>query len=468
MNLLFWNCRGISNRNTQRYLFNLFSLHKPDILCLAEPMVEYDSIPSSLWTRLGLVLVGKNNKEIPSLWILVRVPITFSVMLRYSHEQFSIIEVQDQGSASFIAFVYGSVWANRRAEMYKEILIQKENFQGNCSVMGDFNAILGSHEKSGRAPGGRSYRDFRNFIDSGNFIDTWSNGRAGSARVECRLDRVLSTSEFVDQWESHSILVLTRHHSDHSPILFQGSRGRRITRFRFQAMWVTHPGMRDVIAEFWHRPHPRLPSMQQPSQKLRLLRPILKKWNRDVFGLLDVEIAKAEESLAQVHTNISEQGFSTSLHQQELTTHTALDTVLHRKEIYLKEKSRVRWLKEGDHNITFFHRMATIRRASTGISVMQIDDELITDKNRIAAHISDYYDGLFRTDNLSEQNLDMVSEVIPKLVTDSDNAELVRTGSRWLHWVLLSGLLGDCGSGCLLNGGGLLSYGNHATRFELE
>ena len=63
--------------------------------------------------------------------------------------------------------------------------------------MHDFNVMLGSYEKSGRAPEIRPYRDFRACIGSCNFMAIpmrgahyiWCNGRLGSARVESILNR---------------------------------------------------------------------------------------------------------------------------------------------------------------------------------------------------------------------------------------------------------------------------------------
>ena len=41
----------------------------------------------------------------------------------------------------------------------------------HCWVaLGDFNVVLGSHEKMGRAPMVYLYKDFRDFIDSSNLL----------------------------------------------------------------------------------------------------------------------------------------------------------------------------------------------------------------------------------------------------------------------------------------------------------
>lgn len=64
--------------------------------------------------------------------------------------------------------------------------------------MGDFNAVMGSHEKSGGiSPYAPSCNDFNGFIEEHCMIEmspsnsayTWSNGRIDESHIEAKLDR---------------------------------------------------------------------------------------------------------------------------------------------------------------------------------------------------------------------------------------------------------------------------------------
>lgn len=48
--------------------------------------------------------------------------------------------------------------------------------------------------------------------------------------------------------------------------------------------------------------------------------------------------------------------------RQESELHLALDHLLNQEELYRKQRSRVKWLKEGDENTKFFHTVANGRR----------------------------------------------------------------------------------------------------------
>ena len=71
INVLFWNCRGIRGESTRRVLRELCRLHRPALVCIAEPMVVFSSISLGFWSSLRLRLVGMNDRGglIPIIWV---------------------------------------------------------------------------------------------------------------------------------------------------------------------------------------------------------------------------------------------------------------------------------------------------------------------------------------------------------------------------------------------------------------
>jgi hypothetical protein len=67
-------------------------------------------------------------------------------------------------------------------------------------LIGDFNVVLGGHEKCGkRPPPSISCKDFLTLDTSGLWY-TWINRRLGYENVALRLDRVVFNDAWLDFW----------------------------------------------------------------------------------------------------------------------------------------------------------------------------------------------------------------------------------------------------------------------------
>jgi len=61
MKCFYWNIRGVGNLESQIHLFHMVKRHKPDMLFLAEPLIDFSSFPSWFWHKLNLHKHALNN-----------------------------------------------------------------------------------------------------------------------------------------------------------------------------------------------------------------------------------------------------------------------------------------------------------------------------------------------------------------------------------------------------------------------
>ncbi|WCJ21303.1 hypothetical protein M5689_003467 [Euphorbia peplus] len=130
--------------------------------------------------------------------------LTIAVLAR--HPQHVTVQYASLGTSHVLSFVYGSNFPSLRRLSWNNLVQINNNSTGNWLVIGDFNVVLGSHEKSGRSPAATCCSDIRYFIDNGGLFEveaagsfyTWNNGRHDSGRVECKLDRALVLASFLD------------------------------------------------------------------------------------------------------------------------------------------------------------------------------------------------------------------------------------------------------------------------------
>jgi hypothetical protein len=160
---------------------------------------------------------------------------------------------------------------------------------GPWLFIGDFNVVLGAHEKRGkRLPPKISCEDFllwtnANHLTHINTIEvhyTWANDREGYEYVALRLDRVIWNQAWLLHWTSIHCCTLFKHCSDHHPLMVTQalSNVQHALPFRFFNVWTTHEDCMRVVRELWSKPVYGAP-MYCLQQKLKRLKPILKKWN---------------------------------------------------------------------------------------------------------------------------------------------------------------------------------------------
>ncbi|XP_071924881.1 uncharacterized protein [Coffea arabica] len=204
-------------------------------------------------------------------------------------------------------------------------------------IGGDFNAIVGAHEKRGGKPFSMSEgMEFLAFMEKAEVFDagfsgssfTWCNNRKDRAKIWKRLDRLLINGACADVASAISVVHLARHPSDHAPmkISFALRFDSRPQPFRFLNVWTSRASLLEVIRATWGTAVQGSP-LRVLCSKLVASRRAIQQWNKNHFGSIGTAVKEAEVGLERVEggvPNDASEEASEELHKAQAELNRAL------------------------------------------------------------------------------------------------------------------------------------------------
>ena len=309
LKLLSWNVRGANNPNKRIVLRNFIRSQRADLVCLQETKIQEVSpaVARSLgvgrlseWRAVeaegsaGGILVFWDTRKLE----LVETEIgDFSVTCTFTN-------VGDGFRWAFTG-VYGPVKRSKRELFWEELGALRGQWEGPWCIGGDFNMVLSSNDRSSVGRISHHMRRFNEVINELGLRDlplqggpfTWRGGH-NNQRMS-RLDRFLVSADWESKFSKAIQRTLPRPVSDHCPVMLD-SEGIKSgpSPFRFENMWLKFVGFKDLLRGWWQSLHFSGSFSFVLASKLKALKGILKIWNREVFGKVDLNKKEALRRIA--------------------------------------------------------------------------------------------------------------------------------------------------------------------------
>ncbi|XP_057803363.1 uncharacterized protein LOC131018665 [Salvia miltiorrhiza] len=430
---MVWNVRGLTDESKLLLKEHCRSF-SPLILGIVEPKAAFHKTFNRYWKSLNLIPCFQNSRlnMCSNIWIFSQPDVCNNVI--YASDQVVILDCVWRSHFFKVAVVHGASTYVARRKLWMDIL---SFATAKYVILGNFNAVKGAHERSSNCrPNAASCEEFCAFIDSLGCIEsptvglkyTWSGRRFMPSHVESTLDRAFFSNSFAEDWHTIFTQVLPRATSDHSPILLmcQSVPLPSCRFFRFLDMWTLHPDFLEMVKQSWSKNLDCSCPIFTVMAKLKRLKKELRIWNKSTFGNVDKLIMEKQQELQEVQDRIATEGYTDDLFDKEVIAQASINMTLSCKNLLLKQKSRVKWLQDGDRNTEFFHNMLKYKRKPHFISQLRIDGTTCVDQVAISRHIVEYFSTLFTENRQAQASIVDVEAVLDHSITDQDNELLSR------------------------------------------
>ncbi|GKB51179.1 hypothetical protein Tco_0901932 [Tanacetum coccineum] len=334
----------------------------------------------------------------------------------------------------FCSFVYAFNNYIHRRPLWNGLCLHK-NYINNrpWCLLGDFNAFLFVEDTSmGSSALDITMREFKECVETMEVMDvqrtglqfTWNQKLKGKDGILRKLDCVLANLEFLDSFVGAHAVFKPYRISDHSPsVLSIPSRVKEKPKpFKFFNVVLLDDRFKDMVRNGWLAQVSGF-YMFRVVKKLKGLKKPIHKLMYDK-GNLHANVVWLCEELDKVQTDLDNDPSNLSFREKEAATVVAFNEALLMEEKFLKQKAKITWLREGDSNTAYFHKVVKSRVSRSRIDVVTDANGAVYHNNDVAkAFINHYEVFLGQPGNTSDFNTD---NLFPTRLNDSEALNMVR------------------------------------------
>ncbi|KAK1277944.1 hypothetical protein QJS04_geneDACA014426 [Acorus gramineus] len=284
--------------------------------------------------------------------------------------------------------VYGPNTNSEREALWEDLSEVSVRWNLPWCLMGDFNCTRFIEDRNQVGPLSSSMSRFFEWISEEHLSDiplanqcfTWCNLRGNPSCA--KLDRVLVSHEWEEEFPLCHLKALPWVCSDHCPLLLVGGYVNRSYYFKFENWWLLCQGFQEVVSLSWRELVPLFSGAKKVTSKLKRLKWVLKSWHREQKiarrrkGELELEVSSLDIKEEYVVLSVDERACRSEC--KDLWSR-----LISMEEVEWRQRSRELWLKEGDNNTKFFHKAANHRKRINKICQIRSEGVLVEDPAEI-------------------------------------------------------------------------------------
>ncbi|XP_074298263.1 uncharacterized protein LOC141629103 [Silene latifolia] len=250
-------------------------------------------------------------------------------------------------------------------------------------VCGDFNNLLNLNERIGGAP--VSWNDvmpMRHMVGTCNLAEvksveayfTWNNKHESGSNIYNKRDRVFVNREWLTSYPKCYANFLPEGLFDYCPCLvnFKNNEPQKRSPFKYFNMWSLVEEFEDTVRQSLVK-NVRGSPMYRVVTKLKSLKKGLRDLNNKNFSDIENITRVTEISLREFQVMLIKDPLNKEWCEAEAASAKELTLLKKARDQYLLQKSKEKWMEDGDDNTTYYHARINHRRLRN--KVYQVKDK---------------------------------------------------------------------------------------------
>ncbi|KAK3226022.1 hypothetical protein Dsin_005884 [Dipteronia sinensis] len=401
-----WNVRCLGKAEKRRKVRDVVLSQNPAILFIQESKLDvFDSrvirnLGGVVLTRgVGVEAVGSAGGLI-TMWNEDLVSIKDCISNKWCIILVVVLKKLDKDVV--LCNVNASNLESERRELWSFICSAQQFFSAPWCIGEDFNTILNESERKKDSFNTWSVKSFNDFILQAKVVDiplcgaafTWSNNREDGSWT--RLDRFLVCPNILSWFPNVVQRGLPRTISDHCAIsLGTIKENWGPSPFKFNNEWLEDKELMAVVQKAWVDSNVTRSSIYILHTKLRSSKCKIKGWA--LAKMRDKASTKSiEDRLAKIDERAASGCWTEPLRQERLEANVELWKLLRLEEQEWRQKSRVKWLLEGDRNTRFFHCVASGKKRRNFIENIYFDGVVKSNVDEVRNGVADFFENQYK------------------------------------------------------------------------
>ncbi|GKD13427.1 zinc finger, CCHC-type containing protein [Tanacetum coccineum] len=311
------------------------------------------------------------------------------------------VHFKDDKKDLFCSVIYAHNRYMQRRALWHNLVTHKAYVRDRpWCILGDFNVSLHVNDKStGTSYIDRGMRDFQECVDSIEVLDvnstglryTWNQKPKGGEGILKKIDRIMANSDFYDVFVGSSAYFQPYRISDHTPAVLRIPMiaAHKPRPFKFYNILAQNPRFKEIVSHgwmvnvsgFW---------MFKIVKRLKALKKPLRKLLYDQ-GNIHNNVVKLRHELDEAQKTLDSDPSNHELREEEAVYLNAFTDAVLVEEKFLSQKAKIEWLKLGDANTAYFHKVVKSQASRNRIDSITNSQGLCIDGDQVPLAFVDHY-----------------------------------------------------------------------------